>query len=176
MAVRCSMKPWRTRMHGQPGLLALVLDRHEAHVRALNGLADGCGIGRVVLAAPPAQAIGNDEFRGDQPNGVAKGLELARPMMGARAGFHCDGARWQRGDQLDESAASDPGLNQCRFSDLVDPMDGEDILGEIDADEYDGHGLPLSSEVMRVATPSWHWMPFAASLRLARDGEVPFIR
>ena len=144
------MKPWRTRMHGQPGLLALVLDRHEAHVRALNGLADGCGIGRVVLAAPPAQAIGNDEFRGDQPNGVAKGLELARPMMGARAGFHCDGARWQRGDQLDESAASDPGLNQCRFSDLVDPMDGEDILGEIDADEYDGHGLPLSSRPCRT--------------------------
>lgn len=36
--------------------LRQVLDRHEAHVRALHGLADRGGIGRVVLAEPAARA------------------------------------------------------------------------------------------------------------------------
>jgi hypothetical protein len=50
------------------------------------------------------------------------------------------------------------------------------VLGEIDADEYDSHGRPLPSELMRARTshPGTLW-PVAA-LRLTRDGEVPFIR
>ena len=58
---------------------------------------------------------------------------------------------------------------------LVDAVDCEDVLGEIDTNEDNGHGLPLSDELMRFATPSWHSLPFAAT-RLVRDGEVPFIR
>jgi hypothetical protein len=39
---------------------------------------------------------------------------------------------------------------------------GKHVLGEIDADEDNGHGLPLWNELMRFATPSWHSLPFAA--------------
>ena len=63
-------------------------------------------------------------------------------------------------------------------------MNGKDILGEIDSDgDNGGHGLPLpqkTSELMKSSTfPSWHSVavnrkPHGA--RLARDGEVPFIR
>jgi hypothetical protein len=52
----------------------------------------------------------------------------------------------------------------------------EDVLGEIDADVDNSHGLPLPSELMRVRT--FHRgtsLPVAAP-RLVRDGEVPFIR
>jgi hypothetical protein len=43
----------RQAAHAVDGLDVLLLDRldrHEAHVRALGGLADGLGIGRIVLA------------------------------------------------------------------------------------------------------------------------------
>jgi len=59
-------------------------------------------------------------------------------------------------------------------------MNGEDVLGEIDTDGDNGHGLPLStqtSELMRFRTSHrGTWMPIAATARRARDGEVPFIR
>jgi hypothetical protein len=49
-------------------------------------------------------------------------------------------------------------------------------LGEIDADEYDSHGLPLASELMRVRTSHRGTLWPVAALHLTRDGEVPFIR
>jgi hypothetical protein len=53
---------------------------------------------------------------------------------------------------------------------------GKHVLCQIDAKSHNSHGLPLSSELMRVR-PSHRGtqLPFAA-MRLARDGEVPFIR
>ena len=60
---------------------------------------------------------------------------------------------------------------------LVDPVDRENVLGEIDADEQNSHGLPLPSELMRLRHfPSWHFVAGRRYTRLARDGEVPFIR
>jgi hypothetical protein len=50
------------------------------------------------------------------------------------------------------------------------------FLGEIDADEYDSHGFPLPSELMRVRTSHRDTYWPVAALRLTRDGEVPFIR
>jgi hypothetical protein len=59
---------------------------------------------------------------------------------------------------------------------LVDAVHGKDVLGEIDADVDNGHGLPLPSELMRVRTSHRGTsLPVAAS-RPVRDGEVPFIR
>jgi len=55
-----------------------------------------------------------------------------------------------------------------------------EILGKIDSDDYDGHGLPLPKELMKSSYfPSWHSVaenrnPHGA--RLTRVGEVPFIR
>jgi len=50
------------------------------------------------------------------------------------------------------------------------------VLGEIDADEYDSHGLPLPSELMRGRTSHRGTLWPVAALRLTRDGDVPFIR
>ena len=63
-------------------------------------------------------------------------------------------------------------LGLARF---VHAVDRKDVLGEIDAHVQNSLGLPLASELMRFATPSWHSLPVAAS-RLARDGEVSSIR
>lgn len=38
-----------------------------------------------------------------------------------------------------ELAASDLGLHQRGLAVPIDAVDGENVLGEIDADEYDGH-------------------------------------
>ena len=57
-------------------------------------------------------------------------------------------------------------------------MHGKDVLGEIDSNGDNGsHGLPLPSELMRHCTSHRGTeLPVAATARLARDGEVPFIR
>ena len=66
--------------------------------------------------------------------------------------------------------------NQHRLAVRVDSMDSENVLGEIDPNEQNSHGLPLPSEWMRVRTSHrGTQMPIAAP-RLARDGEVPSIR
>jgi hypothetical protein len=59
---------------------------------------------------------------------------------------------------------------------FIHPVDRKHVLGEIDADVDNGHGLPLPSELMRLRTSHrGTTLPVAAS-RLVRDGEVPFIR
>jgi hypothetical protein len=35
--------------------------------------------------------------------------------------------------------------NELGLAERVDAVHGEHVLGEIDADEYDSHGLPLSA-------------------------------
>jgi hypothetical protein len=72
--------------------------------------------------------------------------------------------------------ARNAGPHQRGLAVLVYSVDCKDVLGEIDADVDNGHGLPLPSELMRFASPSWHSLPYSASLRAPRDGEVPFIR
>jgi len=58
----------------------------------------------------------------------------------------------------------------------VNPVYRKHVLGKIDAGEYDSHGLPLQSELMRVRTFHRGTLWPVAALRLTRDGEVPFIR
>jgi hypothetical protein len=55
-------------------------------------------------------------------------------------------------------------------------MHRKHVLGEINADEHDSHGLPLPSELTKVGTSHRATLWPVAALRLARDGEVPFIR
>lgn len=63
----------------------------------------------------------------------------AGPVMGVVAGFHTDLARWQ-------VAANDLGFDKYCFAMLVNTMQSKYILGEIDADGDNIHGLPLSNE------------------------------
>ena len=74
--------------------------------------------------------------------------------------------------------ASDLWLAQHDGTADLDAVQRKHVLGEIDSSVQNGHGLPLSSELMmkgRLHFPSWHSLPASASRR-ARDGEVPFIR
>ena len=59
---------------------------------------------------------------------------------------------------------------------LVHSAHREDVLGEIDANVQNAHGLPLPNELMRLRTAHRSTqLPFSAR-RLVRDGEVPSIR
>ena len=66
---------------------------------------------------------------------------------------------------------------QSRSTTGIHAVNGKDVLCKVDAYGYDGHGLPLSIELMRIRTSHrGTQLPSPASSRAARDGEVPFIR
>ena len=88
----------------------------------------------------PRLPVGGDELGGDEPDGVSEALELARPVMGTAAGFESDGARRQGGDEFEELGARDLWLEQDRLAGFVDAVEGKNVLGEVDAEGYDGHG------------------------------------
>ena len=163
-------------VHAQPCLLVVALDRNKAHVRPLHGLADRPGVGGVVLAALAAHPIGCDELGRHQPNSVALLGKEPGPVMRSRAGLHANGARWQGGHQLMQPGAWHARPHQRRLAVLVDSVDRENVLGEIDPDVQNGHGLPLPSELMRLRHSHRGTQLPVAATRLARDGEVPSIR
>ena len=76
-------------MQHQAALLLGRFGRHEAHARPLHRLADGFGIGSVILLAFD---IGLHLGRRDQTHGVSESLQLARPMMRRGACLDADQA------------------------------------------------------------------------------------
>jgi len=120
------------------------LHRHETHVGPGDGFADGGGIRCVVLAALAAHAVGGDELGGDEPDGVAVLPEASRPVVGTGTGFHADQAGRELGDQGRQLFARDPGFDQCGLAVFIDAVNGKHVLGEIDTNCHNGHGLPLS--------------------------------
>lgn len=100
-------------------------------------------------------------------------------MMRPRARFHADQTRRQLGDQGQQRVALDRRFDQNGFACGINPVDRKNVLGQIQADGNNGHGLPLPNEHLMDGShfPSW---PFKAGRRnnprLVRDGEVPFIR
>jgi hypothetical protein len=58
---------------------------------------------------------------------------------------------------------------------LIDSVDRKNVLGEINSNEQNSHGLPLPSELMRLRTSHRGTSLPVAAQRLARDGEVPSI-
>lgn len=81
-------------LQAQHTLLIDILDRYESHVGSLHRFADRSGIGRVILSAAAAHAIGGDKLGRHQFWRVAEASKGTRPVMRARAGFHADHARW----------------------------------------------------------------------------------
>ncbi|MCY1304685.1 hypothetical protein D9M69_377320 [compost metagenome] len=77
-------------MQRQHGLLLNVLKGHESHVWPRDRFADRLGIGRVVLVGLD---VGLHELRCHQLDGVTKGLQLARPVVGSATSFHTYQAR-----------------------------------------------------------------------------------
>jgi hypothetical protein len=170
-------EPLAGAVHEQLRLLLDALGRNEPHIGPPDGLADGKRIGRVVLAALAREAVGHHELGRHQAHRVTMAREQPRPVMRARARFHADQARRQGRDQLKQLGASDAGTNQHRTARIIHAMHGKNVLGEIDSQSDNSHGLPLSNELMRYRTSHRGTsLPFAAIARLVRDGEVPFIR
>ncbi|CAB3774607.1 hypothetical protein LMG29542_07985 [Paraburkholderia humisilvae] len=77
-------------------------------------------------------------------------LEHAGPVMCAGACLHPDEARWQLRDQCHQLIARYTRLDQHRFTCFIYTMNGENILGKIDSDSDNRHGLPLSLVLMNV--------------------------
>jgi hypothetical protein len=70
--------------------------------------------------------------------------------MCARARFHANEARWQLCDQRRQMIARNTRLDQHRFAGLFYAVNGEYILGKIDSDSDNRHGLPLALVLMNV--------------------------
>ncbi|CAB3775232.1 hypothetical protein LMG29542_08614 [Paraburkholderia humisilvae] len=77
-------------------------------------------------------------------------LEQACPVMRTGARFHANEARRQLRDQWRQLIARNTRLDQHRLTHLVHAMNGEYILGKIDSDSDNRHGLPLSLVLMNV--------------------------
>ena len=94
------------------------------------------------------------------------------------ASFHADEAGRPRSDEFEELGAGNAGPNQRGLACRIYAMHGKGVLGEIDSNGDNGsHGLPLPSELMRLCTSHRGTeLLGAATARLARDEEVPFIR
>ncbi len=134
-------------VQGEDDLLVFFLDRNKAHVGAGDGFADGRGIGGIVLAAFAGEAVGGDELRRHQFDGVAVAPEQPGPVVGAGAGFDADQARGHLHDQRQQLIPCDLRLDQYGFAVFIDAMHGKDVLGKIDSNSDNAHGLPLSSFV-----------------------------
>ena len=98
---RCSFfdKTLSRAVQAEDDLLMLFLDRDEAHVGTRHGFADGGRIGCVVLAALAAHAIGTDELRCHELDGVAIPSKQPCPVVRAGAGFHTDDTGRQLRDE-----------------------------------------------------------------------------
>src|SRR3954451_13180885 len=89
--------------HDGGGLLVRALEGHEAHGRALGGLADRLGIRHVVLL-PLDEGL--HVRRRDQLHRVAELGDLAPPVVGAATGLHGHRAGRQRGQERKQLAAA----------------------------------------------------------------------
>ena len=169
-------------VHHQLALLLQGLRRHEANVGPLHRFADGCGIGRVVLAANAAHAVRGDELGRDQAHGVAQCGEQARPVVCAGTRFHRHGARRQGRNQLVQPGTRHRGPHQRGLTRFIHTMDCKLVL---QTRSWQGrcrrrqcsHDFPSRRWLMETNTSHRGTsMPYSATQRAPRDGEVPFIR
>jgi hypothetical protein len=110
-------------------------DRHEAHGRARDSLADRLGVRRISLTA---LYVRFDVGRRHQSHRVTEGREFARPMMARAASFHAD----QTGRELAEEGHHLRPPERAPDENLARATDGvhlEDVLGQVDADGRDLH-------------------------------------
>jgi hypothetical protein len=102
--------------------------------------------------------------------------QLTRPVVGSAAGFHANEARWRGPQQRQQIRSLDLGLEQHHLARLIDAMYGKNILGKINTNCNNGHGLPLSNNFRMDQThfPSWRFDAVCqTSVWLLRDGGSP---
>lgn len=117
---------------------------------ARHRFADRSSIRCVVLAALARHAIRRDQTGRRELDRMTVLLEQTCPVMRAGAGLHADEARWQLRNQRRQLIARNTRLDEHRFTGFVHTVNGEDILGKIDSDSDNRHGLPFSLVSMNV--------------------------
>ena len=143
---RCALlnKPLPGAVQAQDDLLMFFLDRDKAHVRTRDGFADRRSICRVIFSAFTAHAIRHDELGSHQFHRVAMLAKQSRPVVRSRAGLHSDHTRWKLHHQRQQLLPRNLRLDQYRLAVIINTVHGKDVLGEIDSNGDNAHGLPLS--------------------------------
>ena len=114
----------------QGGLLLRRLDRDKPHRWPRHRLADRCSIVRIILAA---LEVGLYVTRRHQPHRVAKGLQLAAPVVRRWTGFDTDQARLQLAKELQHLRPTDARADNHRAG-LIDAVNLEYRLRNIETD------------------------------------------
>src|SRR5262245_12994694 len=148
-------QPFPATMQQHGSLLVSRLDRHKAHRRALNRLANRFGIGGIVLVALDVRL---HVLRRHQSHLMPKRAQLPRPVVRRRAGLQAN----QTGRQSTEERQNlrTPNLlAQNRRSLCIDPMHLKNMLRQVQPDRSNlAHG----------------WLPFAAvSIRQQFGTQMP---
>jgi hypothetical protein len=111
-------------------LLLRSLDRHEAHGGPAHGLADGFGIGRIVLVALHVRF---DVAGRHQAHVMPVTGDLSRPEVRGAAGLNADNTGRQSGKEARDLAPPEaPAQNDLPGS--VNPVELENMLRDIDPD------------------------------------------
>jgi hypothetical protein len=122
-------------MQRQHRLLLDALDRHNAHVRSRDCLADCFGIRRVILVRLDVRL---DKLRRNQSDRMTHSLQLARPKVRAAARLHPDHAGGEVGEEL-RNVISLEHFPQDGSAMLIYTMDGKNVLRQIDANRRNLH-------------------------------------
>ena len=123
-------------MQGKDALLLDALDRHEAHVRSIHGLADRLRVGRVGLVALD---VGLYVLRWNKADMVPEPTQLSRPVVGARARLHPD-YTWRELREERQQIGATQTTPENAVGGVVDTVHLENGLGDIKANRDDGHG------------------------------------
>ena len=118
-------------VHGQLALLLGRLDRHEAHVRATSGLADGSGIVGVVLASLARHAVGYDEVASDQPGIQAQYAQPAGHVVRTATSLHRHDTSVRQFGAPGKGPIHRHGLGQYDAALRIDRVHLADPLGQI---------------------------------------------
>jgi hypothetical protein len=79
-------------------------------------------------------------------------------------------------ERLMEQPVSSSHNSSCETETHATCRSHKDVIGKIDSDGDDRHGLPLLLVLMKVETSSWHVDADSRLPPQPQDGEVPFIR
>src|SRR5215472_353295 len=137
--------PATVQQHGS--LLVSRLDRHKAHRRALNRLADRFRIGGIV---PVALDVRLHLLRRHHSNLVAKRAQLPRPIVRRRARLQAN-QTWRQSTEERQNLRTPKLLAQNRRSLCINPVHLKNMLRQVQSDRSNlTHGLlPFAADSIR---------------------------
>jgi hypothetical protein len=151
-------------VHAQHALLLDGLHGHEAHARARGGLADRCGVVRVVLAGRALAAVGLDELRVQQARRQTQRSQAARPVVRAGADLHGHDASRGQPRAPGNKAVSRQRAPAHHAARGIDGVNLDHALGQIGADANDRAVAGFTNSI--GSCNLLHGLPVSASFRL----------